>query len=211
MRIALIHAVALAMRPVEEAFARHWPDAHLMHLLDDSLSRDRARDGVLTPAMTDRLTTLARYAVMTGADAVQFTCSAFGPAIEATARAVDVPVLKPNEAMFHEAIALGDRIGLLASFAPSVPPMAEEFAALGRGELVTACAPDALTALQSGDGAAHDTLLAAAATALAHCDAIMLAQFSTARARDAVHEATGLPVLTSPDSAVAALRAQLNT
>jgi hypothetical protein len=53
-RIALVHAVRVAMRPVEEAFARHWPDAVRMHLLDDSLSRDRSRDGELTPVVSLR-------------------------------------------------------------------------------------------------------------------------------------------------------------
>jgi hypothetical protein len=38
-RIALIHAVRVAIAPVEEAFARHWPAAARMNLLDDSRSR----------------------------------------------------------------------------------------------------------------------------------------------------------------------------
>ena len=69
----------------------------------------------------------------------------------------------------------------------------------------------AMPALNRGDGAAHDALLAAAASGLAACDAIMLAQFSTARARAAVEAATGKPVLTSPDSAVRAMRASFGT
>ena len=40
-------------------------------------------------------------------------------------------------------------------------------------------------------------------------DAIALAQFSLARAADAVAADTGLPVLTTPDSAVRLLRARL--
>ena len=215
-RICLIHAVKLAIAPVEAVFARLWPEATLMNLLDDSLSVDRQRDGELTAAMTARFEALGRYAVGTGADAILFTCSAFGPAIETVARALAIPVMKPNEAMFREALGLGGgRLGLLASFEPSIAPMADEFAQMARqGEmpvqLVTACAPLAMPALNRGDGAAHDALLAAAATAgLAACDAIMLAQFSTARARAAVEAATGKPVLTSPDSAVRAMRAAL--
>ena len=208
-RIALIHAVRVAIQPVEEAFARHWPDAAHMNLLDDSLARDR--DGKLTPAMFRRFAALTDYALSTGADGILFTCSAFGPAIEAAREGWKVPVLKPNEAMFREALGRGRRLGLLATFAPSVPSMEEEFRELARAagltvELRSVCASDAMSALDGGDGATHDRLVAEAAPQLAGCDAVMLAQFSTARAHAAVAAVLGCPVLTSPDSAVLWLR-----
>src|SRR5437762_6108267 len=37
-------------------------------------------------------------------------------------------VLKPNEAMFAEAIAIGGRIGMLVTFEPSIASMGAEFA-----------------------------------------------------------------------------------
>jgi len=210
-RVALIHAVRVAIQPVEEAFARHWPDAARMNLLDDSLSRDRSRDGKLTPAMFQRFRTLTDYALATGADGILFTCSAFGPAIEAAREGKGVPVLKPNEAMFREALGRGRRLGLLATFAPSVPSMEEEFREMARAagrevELRSVCVPEAMTALDAGEGATHDRLVAAAAPQLAGCDAVMLAQFSTARARAAVAAVLDCPVVTSPDSAVLSLR-----
>ncbi|MGY2934384.1 hypothetical protein ACVWZ6_003986 [Bradyrhizobium sp. GM6.1] len=86
-RIALIHALKHSIAPIEAAFAKVWPEARLMNLLDDSLSSDLARDGKLNDAMTERFLALGRYAAATGADAILFTCSAFGPCIEAVARA----------------------------------------------------------------------------------------------------------------------------
>ncbi|MFC7542645.1 hypothetical protein ACFQU2_28620 [Siccirubricoccus deserti] len=127
MRIALIHALRHSPPPIEAAFARAWPEAVLMNLLDDSLSADLARAGTLDARMTERFQTLSRYAVGTGADGILFTCSAFGPCIEAVAaEQAPMPVLKPNEAMIEEACAAAfeaaggrrPRIGLLASFAP---------------------------------------------------------------------------------------------
>src|SRR5450759_1552235 len=88
MRIALIHALKHSIVPIEASFARLWPDVILMNLLDDNLSADLARDGRLTDAMTGRFLALGRYAVSTGADAILFTCKAFGPCIEAVARQV---------------------------------------------------------------------------------------------------------------------------
>ncbi len=104
MRITLVHALKHSIAPIEASFARLWPDSRLMNLLDDSLSADLARDGRLTDAMTGRFLSLGRYAASTGADAILFTCSAFGPCIEAVAREqAPMPVLKPNEAMIEQA------------------------------------------------------------------------------------------------------------
>jgi aspartate/glutamate racemase len=202
MRIALIHAVRVAMQPVEDAFQRHWPQVERANLLDDSLSPDRERSAALTPEMSARIAALAQYALGTGASAILYTCSAFGEAIDGVKRASHVPVLKPNEAMFDQALRSGARIGMLATFPPSVASMEAEF---GR-PLTTICVPEAMAALRSGDGATHDRLLAQAAPRLGDCAAIMLAHFSTARARDAVSSAVRCPVLTAPDSAVLRLK-----
>ncbi|MGX1787638.1 aspartate/glutamate racemase family protein [Bosea sp. NPDC055332] len=205
MRIALIHALRHSPPPIEAAFARLWPEATLMNLLDDSLSADLSRDGRITEAMTGRFLSLASYARATGADGILFTCSAFGPCIEAVQRALaPLPVLKPNEAMIEEAEAVGARIGLLASFGPTLQSMPPEFPA--SLTVKPKLAEGALAALDHGDAAEHDRLAALAASDLAQCDAIALAQFSLARAATAVAAATGKPVLTTPDSAVRKLR-----
>jgi Asp/Glu/hydantoin racemase len=211
MRIALIHAVRVAMQPVEDAFARHWPDAERINLLDDALSVDRERAGALTPELAKRISALADHALSAGASGILYTCSAFGEAIDAVKQRVRLPVLKPNEAMFAEAVARGSRLGLLATFPSSIDSMARELRELApKAELETACVPQALAALQAGDGRAHDTLLAAIAPRFTGCDALMLAQFSTARARDAVAAAVKCRVLTSPDSAVLAMKKLLS-
>jgi Asp/Glu/hydantoin racemase len=204
-RIALIHALRHSPPPIEAAFARLWPGQILMNLMDDSLSADLARDGALTPRMTERFLTLARYAAGTGADAILFTCSAFGPCIEACAAALaPLPVLKPNEAMIEEAATLGSRIGLLATFPATIPSMVPEFPP--GITVVPKVVEGGLAALDAGDLERHDRLAAEAAKELAHCDAIALAQFSLARAQAAVAAATGRPVLTTPESAVKKLR-----
>ena len=208
MRIALIHALRHSPPPIEAAFAALWPEARLMNLLDDSLSADLAREGTLTPAMGERFLTLARYASGTGADGVLFSCSAFGPCIEAAARDLaPLPVLKPNEAAIDEARAIGRRIGLLATFPGTLASMPPEFPA--GLEVVPCLAAGALAALDAGDPARHDQLAAEAAMELAGCDVILLGQFSLARAAKAVAAATGLPVVTTPDSAVRRLKALL--
>ncbi|MFM2151562.1 MAG: hypothetical protein RLZZ187_3868 [Pseudomonadota bacterium] len=205
MRIAIIHALRHSPPPIEAAFAAAWPEARLMNLLDDSLSADLAREGALTPAMTDRFLTLARYAAGTGAQGILFSCSAFGPCIEACAQDLaPLPVLKPNEAAIEEAVTIGRKIGLLATFPGTLSSMPPEFPP--GVEVVPCLAPGALAALDAGDAATHDRLAAEAAVALRDCDVVLLGQFSLARAASLVAAATGKPVVTTPDSAVAKLK-----
>lgn len=210
-RVALIHALAHSVDPINAEMQLSWSGARRMNLLDDSLSADLAASATgLDEAMHQRFETLAAYAEGTGAQAILFTCSAFGPCIEAVAaRRPHMPVLKPNEAMVAEAVALGGRIGLVASFAPTLASMPLEFPS--GTELLTELAEGALEALNRGDLAGHDARVVAAAGRLVArgCTAIALAQFSMARAVEAVRQAYELPVLTTPGSAVRVLRQRL--
>ena len=213
-RIALVHATPAAVDPIKAAFAEAWPEPDLVNLLDDSLSRDRALAPELSDDLFKRFDALGRYAVSFGAEAILFTCSAFGPAIERVARSVDIPVLKPNEAMFAEAIAIGGTIGMLATFEPSIASMAEEFEeqaarAGASAKLKSVLVPAAMATLLAGRREEHDALVAKAAAGLTGCDAIMLAQFSMAPAAARMRGQTSVPVLTSPGSAVAALKSRL--
>ena len=215
-RISLIHAVPVAIDPVVETFQSDWPDAEVYSLLEDSLPSDLQEAGEIDQAMIERFTRLAGYAADTGADGILFTCSAFGTAIEAAAAAhTPLPVLKPNEAMFEEAMGMGKRIGMIASFQPSIPSMTQEFeemaAATGASaKLETACVSKAMDALRDGDADTHNRLIAGAVDELGDTDVLLLAQFSTAQARTAVEAKYDKPVLTSPGSAVRKLRRLLN-
>jgi hypothetical protein len=191
-RVVLLHGTPVAMQPIQSAFATRWPEAEAVDLLDASLSVDRAKDHDLTPRMFERFVELGGYAHRLGAEAILVTCSAFGPAIERMAR--ELPVL--------------------ATFAPSVPTMTEEFEqfvgeAGAKATLETIVVEGAMDALRKGDADRHNALIAARAPELAHCDAIMLAHFSTSRALAAVTAEVGTPVLTAPDAAVDRIRAAI--
>jgi hypothetical protein len=211
-RIALIHAVTVAVDPIREAFAELWPEATTVNILDDSLSPDRARDSALTPEMSARIGALGDYALSTGCQGILYTCSAFGEAIAEFARQAPVPTLKPNEAMFEDALSLGGRVGMLATFGPSVAGMETEFADQARASgknsssVKTVLVESAMAALKSGDADRHNQLLADAVSQLGDVDAVMLAHFSTSRARAAVSARTSKPVFSSPHSAVRTIR-----
>jgi len=214
-RIALIHATPVAIDPICNTFKRLWPQARVTNLLDDSLSADLAQAGALDQKMIDRFCVLAKYVEAGGADAILFTCSAFGTAIEIARTAVKIPVLKPNEAMMEEAIATGPRIALLATFEPSLPSMKSELEQLAAARkasinISTKAVPQALAALQLGDDLAHDKQIAAAAEEFSECDALLLCQFSMASAAERIPACRGRSVFTSPYSAVARLKQLLH-
>ncbi len=191
-----------------------------MNLQDDSLSNDLAAVEAKAPGtgldafMHERFQRLAQYAVDCGSDAILFTCSAFGSCIEAVAKVQKIPVLKPNEAMIEQAVALvgergrmnGQILGLVSSFAPTLVSMPDEFSTDVNLEMKLA--EGAMAALNAGDVATHDKLVVEAAKSLVKQGAkvIALAQYSMAHCKPMVEAACGVPVLTTPDSAIEKLK-----
>ena len=112
--------------------------------------------------------------------------------------------------MLDEALALGGRIRVLATFRPSGPSIRRELEALAAQRMVDldiegSYVSGALDALHAGDGEAHDALIAEAAVDDPQADAVLLAQFSMARARNEVARRVDAKVLSSPESAVLTL------
>jgi hypothetical protein len=121
--------------------------------------------------------------------------------------------------MFEQALATPARggtlrLGLVATFAASIPSMSDELRALAaqRGivlDLHTAMVPGAMDDLAQGRTADHHRKVAEGARTLAHCDGVMLAQFSMAAAQPDAQAQVPCPVLSSPDCAVLALRQRM--
>ena len=218
-RIQLIHAVRTAQGPIHEAFSRLWPEARPVDLADTSLATDLAEmadlgdlsGDALADAFARRMAALIGYGMDTGAEAVLFTCSAFGAAIEAAREGVAIPVLKPDEAMIARALSLGSRIGGLATFAPTIPSLASELETAAEAvrlnpEIELRHVPGAMDSLINGDRVEHDRLIVEAAAGMADVDVLLLAQFSMSGVQGAIPDVPGRPVLASPDEAVLKLR-----
>lgn len=213
-RIYLIHAADVSIPPVVASFRDNWPEAKVVNLLEDALMTDLADDGKLTDAMIGRFVHIGHYCVKASADAILFCCSAFGPAIEEVGRQVSIPVLKPNEAMYEQLVAKDGRVSLLATFQPSLPSMLAEIAACAKGQgtnvnVEPKLVDGALQALLDLQHDQHNRLIAEEAAKQEACDVIALAQFSMAPAKRLAATRTAKPILTTPDSAVAKLKALL--
>jgi len=201
--------------------ASQWPDAYCTTLLDDSLSRDLAADAELSSGIIDRFLALGDYAARSQgaeADAILFTCSAFSAAIAAVKATLAIPIVSPTEGAIEELLDICGagagpaRVGLILTFPGTVASLIHELAEHASArqaalpDIVSLIVPDALVALQRGDAALHDDLVSAAAAELPRVDAILLGQFSLARAGAAVARVRREPVVTTPESAVRRLR-----
>lgn len=214
-RITLIHAVSTAIAPMRHAFQEGWPEAAVSNLLDDDLMPAYTRVGGLTPQIVERICELALYAARTGADGILFTCSVFPQAEDMAKQLVPVPLLKPDEAMIAAALGVGRRIGVVATNPPAAPAAAAQLkaGATAHGleiEVITELADGAFAAGNAGDAATHDRLVIEAVERIADSvDVICLAQVSMALVRAQAQVKSRVPVLTSPATAVARLRALL--
>ncbi|MFI0975888.1 aspartate/glutamate racemase family protein [Streptomyces sp. NPDC021093] len=215
-RIALISAVPSAVAPAVAGLAEEFPAAEAWNLLDDRLLSDAPAEGPLPPALVDRMRRLIGCALEGGADGVLLTCSLYGRVTEAVG--TRVPLLAPDTAAFARALSSGfGRVLVLASFEgamrDSVARFSAAVAAAGSAtEPVGVVAPDAFDAARRGDtaelaGALHRACLPYADGA----DAVLLAQYSLAPAAAPLSAALGLPVVSGPQAAAAALRTRLTT
>ena len=222
-RITLFSALAESLAPAAAAMKEVWPEALANNLLDDSLARDLATIGHLSPSIHERFRVLSRYAAAASDErhstaGILFTCSAFGPVIDAVRRDLTIPVTAPNEGAFEEALDLcasranGGRVGLALTFAGSLAPLSAELTAMAEKRdqtpphIVPIVAQGALEALQAGDTARHDDLICNAVKDIGALDVLLLGQFSMARAAVKVAALRSEPVITTPHAAVRKLR-----
>lgn len=217
-RIALLHALAESIEPINDAFYRLWPEVSTFNVLDDSLSRDCEQLGELSKGIYTRIESLARYAVDAGGDGMPtlgiiFTGTAFGPAVVAARQIMSVPLLMPHEAAFRMAATRARHLLLLTTFAPSSRLLNDDLAGIiastgGNVRCEGKFVDGALQALRDGRPDVHDRLIASAASG-SRADCIVLGQFSMARAAATVTAYTGVPVICTPDAVVRALQTQL--
>jgi hypothetical protein len=128
-----------------------------------------------------------------------------------------MPALKIDYPMARAAVRAGRRIGVAATFPPTLAPTSKLLneAAAEAGvevEIVQEVEPAAYDALLANDTATHDRLLLDLIARLQKKDvaAVVLAQVSMARVLPLVGEGASAPVLTSLHTSLEAIREALS-
>ena len=207
--LGLIHTSATLVPVFAQLCKDKLPGVNVFNIADDSLVKGIMAAGSLTPTIARRVAAYLESAELAGADYIMVTCSSIGPAVEAAAKLIGVPVLRVDQPMADKAAATGKRIGVIATLRTTLEPTADlisrRAALAGKQiELTSRLCEGAFEELMSGQPAMHDEKVAAALKELSkQVDVIVLAQASMARVVDALApEDKTVPIFASPAIAV---------
>jgi aspartate/glutamate racemase len=203
-RLTVIHTSPATLESLKALAGELLPGIEVTNILDDSILPQLARNGGDVSQVADRLIHYARFAEEAGADIVLNACSSVGEVVADMQSAVQVPVVRIDEALAEAAVARGSRIGVAATLATTLNPTTRLLEAKARaaGKDVTLqplLIASAYERLMAGDKAGHDDLLVEALSDLARStDVVVLAQASMARVLPRLLEAERGKVLSSP-------------
>ncbi len=202
--LVIIHTGPVTVQPLNALAPDLLPGVRVVNLVDDSLLKDTMAAGMVTPAVTRRLTQYMMIAQDMGADLILNACSSVREAADVGAKLVSVPVTKIDTAMARHAVGSASRIGVAATVQTTLDPTVRliEQTARDSGKSVTVTrqlCEGAFAALLAGNGAGHDEIVSRNLIELAqHVDLIVLAQVSMGRVADSLGDQVSVPVLTSP-------------
>src|SRR5579862_1028812 len=207
--LGLIHTSATLVPVFAQLCKDKLPNVEVFNIADDSIVKGIIAAGNLTPIIARRVAGYLESAELAGADYIMVTCSSIGPAVEAAAKLIGVPVLRVDQPMADKAVATGKRIGVIATLQTTLEPTADlilrRAAAAGKQiELISKLCEGAFEALMSGDPATHDAKVSAALKELSRqMDVVVLAQASMARVVETLKaEDKRVPILASPSISV---------
>jgi Asp/Glu/hydantoin racemase len=207
--LGLVHTSATLVPVFAQLCKDKLPGVNVFNIADDSLVKGIIASGSLTPVIARRVASYLESAELAGADYIMVTCSTIGPAVEAGAKLIGVPVLRVDQPMADKAVTTGKKIGVVATLRTTLEPTADLISrradkAGKKIELMSRLCEGAFEALMSGDAATHDAKVAAALKELSQeVDVIVLAQASMARVVDTLAPADKrVPILASPGIAV---------
>jgi len=207
MTIGFLHTAEVHRGTFTRLLYEVAPDQASTHFVDEALLADaRERRGV-DDDLTSRLTLRLREAAI-GASVVVCTCSTISGAAETLSRTIGVPVVRIDRPMVERAVSCGSRVtvpaALQSTIAPTVAVIREVAGSQGLDPAVAeVIITEAWDFFERGDLAGYASVIAAKIDSLHPApDVIVLAQASMAAAADLC--TIGVPVLTSPRSAVEA-------
>ncbi|MBI4904721.1 MAG: hypothetical protein HY820_13860 [Acidobacteria bacterium] len=213
--VSFIHTSPAAIPPLADYYHLYAQDLEITNLLDDGILRCFARQ--MESAAETRFSELlcvARDAY--NSELALVTCSAVSRSVmRRLADATGLPIVKIDDALAHQAVTTGSKLGVLVTFPPTQAVTAKLLrdTAADNGvevDLTFRVLPEAYEALLAGQAERHDELMMNAVRELAEkpLDAIVFAQVSMARLLPKLPHLP-MPVLSSLPASLSAIRQAL--
>ncbi|MEI6384888.1 MAG: hypothetical protein WCO80_14685, partial [Betaproteobacteria bacterium] len=162
---------------------------------------------------------LANYAVSTGCEAILFTCSVFGDAIDSVKESLALPVYKPNEAMLESIYQLAQEkkelaIVVMGTAQLSVDSLSHEIDEWANNHHVSIkikkyAVDQAFDLLDKGQADVHDALIGKAVQKNQSTDLIVFTQFSMASAYQRCSQVSSVPIFSAPVIAVQTIQKRI--
>ena len=213
--IAMIHATYKAIPPMEKAFRDLAPDYVLQNHVDEAMLAAVNRHGGVQEEDLREFTRLVFTAMDSDADLILVCCSIFCSYVPLMRQFTDKPIIAINTPMLEKAAAIGGKIGIVSTTPTSGPHTQQQIEKIlaqtgADASFVHAIVPDAISALKNGDTETHNQIVAQAAIRLKGqgCSCVLLSQITMAQAKQLI-PADKIPVLTSPEEGVLAVREAL--
>lgn len=203
-KVTIIHTSFISVDTLTGLFSELAPEVEVHHIVDDSMLPEIMAAGGVTSGVIKRFCAYAVQAEAAGADLIFSQCSSAGLAADTAEKMLRIPLLKVDQAMAEEAVALGEKIAVVATIGttlePSVKLIEQTAQNLGKHiQTVSYLLTDAYEALfLRNDPLAHNAIIIEKIREIEKdCDVIVLAQGSMVSLLDEL-DSVSIPLLTSP-------------
>lgn len=203
-KIVLLQTSMVSFSTFNDLFREIIPEAQLSNLVDEDLLNTLNLNKGITPSIIQRICQYCVAAEAAGADLIFSQCSSTREGIECARKMVRIPIVMVDDGMAETAVAMGARIGVVATAAATLKPTASALSQVAQDtgksiEVKTYLADGALDVLmKEKNREKHDALvLDLLKRAEKENDVIVLAQGSMVTLEPYLSQ-IAVPVLTSP-------------
>ena len=203
-KIVLLQTSMVSFSTFNDLFREIIPEAQISNLVDEDLLNTLNLNKGITPSIIQRISQYCVAAEAAGADLIFSQCSSTREGIECARKMVRIPIVMVDDGMAETAVAMGARIGVVATAAATLKPTASALSQVAKTagksiEVKTYLADGALDVLmKEKNREKHDALvLDLLKRAEKENDVIVLAQGSMVTLEPYLSQ-IAVPVLTSP-------------
>ena len=212
-KVVLVHTSFAVIDLFNGLFDELIPEVERIHIVEHSLIQDILDAGRVTPEVMRRMCGYFLQADSIGPDAIFSVCSTVGDVVDVARTMVKTPIIKVDDMMAIDAVAQGERIGVLATLSSTLDPTCRllERVAEEKGKTVKikrGLVDGAFDELIAGNTSVHDQMVQThLKTLAAGCDLVVLAQSTMARVIEGMDpDEVPVPVISSPRRAVLELK-----